>query len=280
MLRLQLAPADERATDFEECFVNAGQSFIADSEATKPMQPCDGSFHDPTRLAQTAAMLGSAPRDLRLDALRLQGCPMRVGIVGTVALDELGFAFGMARFACDRGNSLNQGKQLGDIVAIGLGQNDRERNALRVGEEVVFRTGTTAIGRVRSRFFPAPKARMEELSATAREKSMRSAWRSLESSTWCNRSHTLARCHALSRRQQVLPDPQPISRGSIFQGIPERSTNTIPVSAARSVTTGKRPGLCLRRRLGRGRSGSTMLHNSSSISGFDIAPLRGKQCRS
>jgi hypothetical protein len=90
----------------------------------------------------------------------------------------------------------------------------------------------------------------------------------------------LARCHVSSRRQQVLPEPQPISFGSICQGIPERSTNTIPVSAARLETPCERPGFFLRRLLGRGRSGSIMFHNSSSIRGLDIAPLRGKQCQS
>ncbi len=244
------------------------------------MQPCDGSFHDPTSFAQAAAMFGSASRDLRLDTSGFERCPMRVRVVAAVALKELGLALGSAALASDGRNGIDQGQQLRHVVAIGLGQDYRKGNALRVGEQVVLRAGTTAIGWVRSRFFPAPRARMEELSATAREKSMRPAWRSFDSSTWCNRSHTLARCHALSRRQQVLPEPQPISRGSIFQGMPERSTNTIPVSAARSVTPGKRPGCFLRRRLGRGRSGSIMFHNSSSISGLDIAPLWGKQCRS
>jgi hypothetical protein len=60
--------------------------------------------------------------------------------------------------------------------------------------------------------------------------------------------------------------------------MPERSTNTIPVSAARSPTRG-RPRPLLGRFLRLGSNGSMMLHNSSSISGLGIAPLKGKQCR-
>src|SRR5487761_2631379 len=277
---LKLTPTDQGVTDFEECFVNAGQPFVSDSEPAKPMQPCDGSFDDPAGFSQAAAVFGSASRNLRLDAWRLESRSMRVRIVAAISLDEVRFALRTPRLARDRGNRLDQRQQLGDIVAVGLGQNDRERNAFRVGEDVVLGAGTTAIGWVRSRFFPAPTARIEELSATAREKSIRSAPRSFDSSTWCNRSQTLARCHASSRRQQVLPEPQPISLGSICQGIPERSTNTIPVSAARLKTPCERPGFFLCRLLGRGRSGSIMFHNSSSISGLDIAPLRGKQCQS
>jgi hypothetical protein len=47
---------------------------------------------------------------------------------------------------------------------------------------------------------------MEELSAMARLKSMRSASRSFDSSTWCSRSHTPARCRAFNRRQQLERD--------------------------------------------------------------------------
>jgi len=46
----------------------AGQSFTADSQATKPMQPCAGSFDHPARLSQAAAVLGSASCDLGLKA--------------------------------------------------------------------------------------------------------------------------------------------------------------------------------------------------------------------
>jgi len=260
--------------------VNSRQSLITDSESTKPVQPSDGAFDNPAGFAQPTAMLGSASSDLRLNSSLFERLSMRVRIVTAVGLDKIGLASGTPRFACDRRNGLNQRQQLGDVVAIGLGQNDRERNAFRVRKDMVLRTGTTAISWVRSRFFPAPRARIEELSATAREKSIRSAPRSFDSSTWCSRSHTLARCHASSRRQQVLPEPQPISLGSICHGIPERSTNRIPVSAARLETPWERPGFFFRRRFGRGSSGSIMFHNSSSIRDLDIAPLAGKQCQS
>jgi hypothetical protein len=209
-----LTPTDEGAADLEERLVNAGQSFTTDSQATKPMQPCDGSLDHPACFAQAAAVLGSASCDLRLDASGQQCQPMGFRIVAAVGLHKLGFALGRAAFAANWRNRIYQRQQLRHVVTIGLGQDYRKGNALRVRKDVMLRAGTTAIGWVRSRFFPAPRARTEELSATAREKSMRSAWRSFESSSWCNRSHTLARCHALSRRQHVLPEPQPISRGN------------------------------------------------------------------
>jgi hypothetical protein len=49
--------------------------------------------------------------------------------------------------------------------------------------------------------------------------------------TVCSRRHTPTRCQRTSRRQHVLPDPQPISLESICHGIPLRNTKTIPVGA-------------------------------------------------
>jgi hypothetical protein len=49
-------------------------------------------------------------------------------------------------------------------------------------------------------------------------------------------SHTPVACQSRSRRQQVMPDPQPISCGRYSQGMPVRSTKRIPVKAWRSGT--------------------------------------------
>jgi hypothetical protein len=66
-----------------------------------------------------------------------------------------------------------------------------------------------------------------------------------------------------------MPEPHPISCGSISQGMPLRSTNRMPVSALRR-SNGLRPGCRNRRGFGAGSSGSMMLHNSSERSGSAI----------
>ena len=45
-------------------------------------------------------------------------------------------------------------------------------------------------------------------------------------------------CQSRKRRQQVIPEPQPSSCGSISQGIPLRNRNTIPARHARSAKRG------------------------------------------
>jgi len=50
--------------------------------------------------------------------------------------------------------------------------------------------------------------------ALARLQSILFACPRRSSRAWCNRSHTPARCQSRSRRQHVMPLPQPISCGS------------------------------------------------------------------
>jgi hypothetical protein len=76
-------------------------------------------------------------------------------------------------------------------------------------------------------------------------------------------------CQCRSRRQQVTPEPQPISWGSISQGMPLRKTKTIPVKQARSSTGGRPrlPGLAL----WRGSSDWTTFQSSSGTRGRFMA---------
>jgi len=248
------------------------QSFVAHAQAPELMQPRDGSLDHPPGFAQATAMLGIATGDLGLNAALSENLAQAIGVIAAVGLDEFGLALGSAALARDRRNGVEQGQQLSDIVTVCFGEYYRKWDTLRIREEVVFAARTTAIGWVRSTFFPAPTARMEELSATAREKSSCFAPRSSESSTRCSRLHTPRRCQCFRRRQQVIPEPQPISLGSISHGMPERSTNRMPVSTRRS-SSGRRPVCRLRLRFF-GNNGSMRAHNSSSINGFGIrAPL-------
>ena len=256
--------------------MNFGSAFITDAKAPKLVQPRNRAFHDPARFAEAAAVLGVAARDLGRDAACGQGMAVRIGIVSPVGLNEGGFRARTSRLSGDRRHGLDQRQKLRDVVSVGLREDDAQRNALGIREEVVFRARTAAIGWVRSSFFPAPTARMEEESAIAREKSILSAPRSWESSARCSRSQTPASCQACSLRQQVMPLPQPISFGSISQGIPERRTKRMPVSAWRSEI-GLRPGYRFRRRLGGGNRGSIIFHNRSSTKGRGIRGLLAVQ---
>src|SRR5450830_902200 len=169
-------------------------------------------------------------------------------------------------------NGLDQSIELRNVVAVGAGQDDRERDTLRVDDEVVLAAELAPVRGIRASFFPASMARIDELSTMARVKSILPRRRSSASSVSWIRCQTPAFCHATSRRQQAVPEPQPISCGIRFHAIPERSTNTIPVSIAR-------PAYCRLRGTCSGSSGSINDHNWSSMSSLGIASCQTKQDR-
>ena len=207
--------------------------------------------------------------ELRGDAARPEPVSMRLRVVATVALHQPRFVHRSTGAPTERRHRIDERQQLGDVVPVRRRQRRDERNPVCVGENMMFRPGFAAIGRVRSSFFPPRSARREELSTTARARSSWPRRRSSLSSTVWSRFHTPARCHRTSRRQHVVPDPQPISRGSMFHGNPLRSTNRIPVRTARSGI-GARPAYWRLRGRRFGSNGSIRVHKSSSIKAWGM----------
>ena len=68
----------------------------------------------------------------------------------------------------------------------------------------------------------------EQLSTISRDQSMSPSRESQFRSAKCIRSQTPSACQSRSRRQHVMPEPQPSSRGNICHGMPLRSTNRMP----------------------------------------------------
>jgi hypothetical protein len=249
--------------------VNTGPTFVAHVEAAKTMEPSQRAFHDPPRAPEPTAMGRAALGELGVNPAAMQRVAMRLRIVAPVALNQPRLAHGPTPTAAEWRNRVDQWQELGDVVAVRGGQQGRQRDAVRLGENVVLRPRLTAIGWVRSSFFPPRSARTEPLSTRARVRSNWPRRRNSARSTACSRRQTPARCHRTSRRQQVLPEPQPISFGSICHGSPLRKTNRMPVKAARSGTRG-RPMVFHRRRGGFGRSGAIRFHRASSIKRWDM----------
>lgn len=194
-----------------------------------------------------------------------------VVVVAPVCIHAAGSAQRPATQASDQHNGINERDRLCDVVTAGAGQDRPDRCAVRIRGDVVFGTGSRPIGGVRASFLPAPTARIDEESTTTREKSISSAARSFARSTACSRSHTLACCQSRSLRQQLTPEPHPISAGKSRQRIPVFSTNGIPVNAALSGT-GLRQGYIKRRGFAGRKRGSISVHRLSSMIGLPISP--------
>src|SRR5690348_3987009 len=141
------------------------------------MQPGQCPFDDPAGSAESAAVGCPPLRELRLDPAVTEQIAMRLRIVAPVALNERRLVDGRAGAPPQRWNAIDQWDQLGHVVPIGRGHNGGQGNALRLGENVMFRPRLTAIGWVRSSFFPPRSARTEALSTIARARSSWPRWR-------------------------------------------------------------------------------------------------------
>ena len=117
---------------------------------------------------------------------------MRLGVVGAVGQECSWSSPRPAAFALQGWDGLDERQQLGDVVAIGAGEDAGERDAIGVGDQVVFAAGSSPINGIGSGLAAPKSARREAESQTARERSSWSFWRSLARSSWWRRAKTPA----------------------------------------------------------------------------------------
>jgi hypothetical protein len=127
-----------------------------------------------------------------------------------------GPALRTAHPAPHRAHGVDQLREDGDLVAVRRGEELGERDPLAVGDDVALGARARSVrrvgpGRLLGDGPPSP-ARWRR--PPPRDPSRGTAPFSRASSTCWRRSHTPAWCQSRSRRQQVIPDPQPISCGS------------------------------------------------------------------
>ena len=266
-----MPPADFDTTDHQESIVNIVTSFIADAKTAILVQPRKTTLNNPPINPQTTAVIGTPLSQNWLDAPLAEFLAVWFAIISPITQHRSRTPKRPADLARNSRNLIDQRQQLCDIVTVGAGQSHRQRDPIGVGHHMVLRALLAAIRGVWTCFGPPKTARTEDESTTAREKSIWSACRNLLSNTWWILSHTPAFCQSLRRRQQVMPEPQPISCGRSSQAIPVLSTNRMPVRTTR-LGKGCRPGY-RNLRFFFGISGSMICHSSSSSIGFAMSSL-------
>jgi hypothetical protein len=277
LVRAEKVPADECATEVKKGFMNFGETFIADAQATELMKPGHRPFNHPAEYPQAASVFGPAFGQHGLHSSCAQLLAMWFGIIGAVTLHTVRPAAGVARLSRDFWNCVHKRQELGDIVIVGPGQDGGEGYALRLSDKMMLAACLASIGGIRTRFFPPQSARTEALSTMARDQSNLCAPLSWSKSNLWILSQTPLFCQLRSKRQQVIPEPQPISCGRSSQGIPVRRTKITPVNTLRT-SKGLRPGHRRRRGLGGGTKGLISSHSSSFNIGFAMcsAPPLGE----
>ena len=216
-------------------------AFVSDDETAKLVDPCEGSLDDPSMLSQMLAAVDAAPRDARDDASGAHVVSATVEIVALVGMEFVGPPSRTASSLTHRSDGVDHRGERFAVVDVGAGQNDGERDAGPVDQQVAFRARLAAIGRVRADRVAPFLAAMDEESTEALDQSISPA-RLSRSSMWrWMRSHVPASCQERRRRQQVMPEQPATSNGKRSHGIAVYRTKRMPISASRASTGGRPP---------------------------------------
>jgi len=215
---------------------------IANREPSILRKPGQRTFHNPPVTPQLLAALYALSCYAALYSASSQGSFALSVVVGFVGMQLLGTLPRSAPTGTLDGlYSVDELFEDHRVVDVCCGEHYREWDAPSVRNKVALRALLSFIRRILAGFWSPLLAGMEAESTQARSQSIRSASPRRFSKMRCSLSHTPAACHSFKRRQQVIPEPQPISWGSISQGMPLFRTKTIPVRAARLSMRGLPP---------------------------------------
>ena len=232
---------DEHAAKREEGLVDVGAAFVAHAQTPKAVEPGKGAFDHPAMTTEVSRTVLPAPGDAREDAARPQGCPAAGIVVAFVGVELLGPMAWSSTSARNGWHRIDGCFEHFGVMHVGGREYRCQGQPAALYHKVALRARAAAIDRIRAGFLAPFCAGIEHESRHARLQSSRSASARRCKSTQCKTSHTPCSCQSRSRRQQVMPEPQPISGGSSSHGVPVRSTKMMPVSTARSGSRGRPP---------------------------------------
>jgi hypothetical protein len=264
---LKKVPAYKSATEVQEGFVYIVKPLVPDPQTPEAIEPRPGSLNYPAVAAQTLAAVSPTASDARLYASSAQLIAQSLRVIRLIRMQFVGPLPRPASPVSYRLDCVNAAKHHPRVVNIRAADDYRERDAFGFDHNMALRARFASIRRIRAGFSPPFGAGTVNESTDARPQSRLSASDSRSRRARCSLCHTPACCHSRSLRQQVEPEPHPISLGSQDQGSLVRSTKIMPRSTSRSETRGRPPlGLAG----SGGNSGSTAAHSSSLTMGFAI----------
>lgn len=235
-----LVEADQSTSERGEGQMDVLTTLIADGETAEAIEPRQCALHHPPIASQALADVHTTAGDSGHNGAPTAFAPAATMVISLVGVQLVRSAPGTSTPMTDRRNGIKGGGEHEAVMPIGSAQADPERCACPVDHTMALRARFAAIRRVRAGGSAPFLATMAQESSAARLQSSLSASARRSSRVRCRRAHTPAACQSRRRRQHVMPE-QPISAGSISQGMPERRTKMMPANAARSSTRGRPP---------------------------------------
>jgi hypothetical protein len=207
--------------------MDAVVAFIANGEATKPVEPGERALDDPAEHAKAAAVGRAATAEDRNNAAGGEAITMWLRIVATVALQDVGPSARPPAASANGGQVCDQGVEVGDVVDVRGRDMRHQRRPARIGHDVVFGPRLAAIGWVRSSFFPPRIARADPLSTTVQR------WSSPVGAARRGGSH------ASDARRRPVPTPPSVASTCCLSRIPFHAV-TSATATRRAAQTGCR----------------------------------------
>src|SRR5215204_3102356 len=216
-------------------------ALVANRESAVLRKPGQRALHNPPVAPQLLAALYALSCYAALYPAPSQGCLALLVVVGLVGVKLLRTLPRSATGTLDGLYTVDELFEDHRVVDVCGSEHYRQWDTPSVRNKVALRALLSFVCRIRSGFLAPFLAGIEAESSEARSQSIWSASPRRFSKMRCSLSHTPASCHSFRRLQQVIPEPQPISWGSISQGMPLLRTNTMPVRAARCQCVVFRP---------------------------------------
>ena len=121
-------------------------ALVSDGEAAEAVQPGEGPLDNPAMTSKLLAGFDAASCDAGLDASLLAGLAASVEVVGLVGMELRRSSSWPASFAANRRDGIQQFAQGFAVVDVGSGQQEGERDALPVCDEMALGPRPAAVG--------------------------------------------------------------------------------------------------------------------------------------
>ncbi len=215
-------------------------SLEADTQFAKTSKPCMGAFDNPVMAAELFAALDTTAGDARDGAPPCQRLPAMRIVIPLVRIHfvrVLPWPSGHTRYWWYR---IEHCLEYFRVVPVGTCDHECQRNALTVHRDMAFATDLAPVSRGRPGLL-TPRGWPRSRHRYSHNSSQLHRIRAGAQVTPCRRAYTPLFCQSRSRRQHVMPLPNPSSCGKSSHGMSVCSTNNIPFNAVRSSTRGRPP---------------------------------------
>ena len=115
-----------------------GVTLPADAKPPELVKPGEAALHDPALGAETGAVVLAPPGNQWLDAPAPELAAVLVVVIAPVGEQPIGATARAADPAGDRHDTIDQGQELGDVVAVPACEGDRQRQPAGVGQQVML----------------------------------------------------------------------------------------------------------------------------------------------